>query len=123
MPNFTVEIKNLPQIKAAFAREPVQMTQNLNNAIRKSIFTIQRESMEHTPVDTGRLRASHTTLFENLKGQVEPTAFYAIFVHEGTKFMKGRPFLLNAVKTKQEEVQKFFDDAVRDVMDRLGDQT
>jgi len=92
-----IKITNLPQIKAAFARAPGLMADELNTAIKKSILSIQADSMRNTPVLTGRLRASHTSMFQNLKGSVYTNTNYAIYVHDGTKYMKARPFMQKAV--------------------------
>ena len=123
MPEIKIRIKNLPEIRAAFSKAPRLMTRRLNEAIKQSIFTIQRESMIHTPVDTGRLRASHYPKFRSLYGEVGPTAFYAPFVHEGTRFIKGRPFLRNAAKTEEQRVQGFFTQAVKKVLNEIGRST
>lgn len=117
MPTVTVKIQNLPQIRAAFALVPVRMAKSLNKAIQKSIFAIERQSKINSPVLTGRLRASHETSFGALRGEVGPTVDYAIYVHEGTRFMRGRPFLFNAVEQEERAVQGYFVDAVREVLD------
>lgn len=50
-----------------------------------------------SPVDTGLMRSRiNQTLFStpvNLKAKVETGVFYSIYVHEGTRYMRGRPFL------------------------------
>lgn len=124
MPNVNVRITNLPQIRAAFRRAPGLTTKELNVAIKQSILAIAGTSAENTPVDTGRLRASHfdsgAQIFRNLYGEVGPKAFYGIFVHQGTRFMQGRPFLFNSVKSNDAKVQKFFRDAVQRVLDQIG---
>lgn len=61
-------------------------------------------------VDTGRMRRAitHTiTRFDTnvAEGVVGLNVFYAIYVHEGTIFMEGRPFLIDALKNKQAIVQ------------------
>lgn len=119
MTNIQVRITNLPQIKAAFGKSPALMTKELNLAIRKSIFTIGRQSRINTPVDTGRLRSSHRETFSSLRGEVGPNTNYALFVHEGTRFMRGRPFLKRAVESSNIEVQMFFTQAVDNVMKNI----
>lgn len=123
MPNVTIKIENLNEIRAAFSKAPAAMTKELDKSIKKSIFAIQGESMVRTPVDTGRLRASHTTLFSLLRGEVGPTANYSLFVHEGTRYMKGRPFLFNAARSQEKGVQDNFKDAVQKVLDDIARQT
>lgn len=115
-----VRITNLAEIRNAFRQSPRVMSRNLDKAIKQSIFTIDRESKTRTPVDTGRLRASHTTLFSPLRGEVGPTANYATFVHEGTRYMRGRPFLREAVRSQENKIQDFFRRAVQDTLDDIG---
>jgi HK97 gp10 family phage protein len=50
-----------------------------------------------SPVDTGLMRSRISqTIFStpaSLKAKVETGVFYSIYVHEGTRYMRGRPFL------------------------------
>lgn len=120
MPGIKITITNIQQIKAAFDIAPVEMTRELNKAIQQSIFSITRDSKINTPVDTGRLRASHQTLFGLLKGEVGTHVNYDFYVHYGTRYMKARPFLLQAVKSNETKIDKFFTDAVQKVLDEIG---
>lgn len=118
-----ITITNLAEIKAAFNKAPGLMTTALNTAIKKSILTIQRKSMINTPVLTSRLRSSTASVFSNLKGEVGTHTNYDVFVHEGTRFMKGRPFLGDAVTDSDGEVQEFFTKAVDSVLSDIGNAT
>jgi len=118
--NVSVRITNIAEIRAAFGRAPAEMTRQLNNAIRLSIFDIERASKMGTPVATGFLRSSHQSMFRNLYGEVSPSANYAIFVHEGTRYMRKRPFLLEATQSKESAVNKNFEGAVQNVLDKIG---
>lgn len=118
--NVQVRITNIAEIRAAFSKAPAEMTRQLNNAIRLSIFDIERDSKMNTPVATGFLRSSHQTMFRNLYGEVSPSANYAIFVHEGTRYMRKRPFLLEATQSKEGAVQRNFEGAVQNVFDKIG---
>jgi hypothetical protein len=62
---------------------------------------VESEAKVGCPVDTGRLRVSITTVpavdddgtgYVNVGTNVD----YAVFVHDGTRFMQGRPFLRDA---------------------------
>ena len=99
------------------------MAKELDRAIAKSIFAIQGTSMMNTPVDTGRLRASHQTMFQPLRGVLDVTAGYAVFVHEGTRYMKARPFLLDAVNDREGDIDDNFAKAVDNVLKQLGDSS
>lgn len=119
----SITITNLPQIRAAFSKAPSLMNSELNTAIKKSVFYIQGKSMVNTPVATGRLRASTRSLFSNLKGEVGTHTNYDIFVHEGTRFMKARPYLRTAVDESNVQVSDFFVKAVDNVLNTIGKMT
>ena len=119
-----IQIKNAAQIKSAFRRSPYIMTKNLSGAIKRVAYKVQGQSQRITPVKTGFLRRSHTTTFETgLRATIEPTASYAGFVHEGTRFMKPRPFLADAVEITQGFTDTEFEKAVQDTLDTIGNAT
>jgi HK97 gp10 family phage protein len=118
-----IQIKNIAQIRSAFAKSPAKMTKNLNLAIRRVGLRVSRDSRRFTPVDTGRLRASHKEHFANLKGEIRVGGFkddYAAFVHEGTRFMKARPFLADAVESNESFTDKEFKHAVQSTLNELA---
>lgn len=123
MADIHVEIKNLPQIKAAFLRSPRLMTKNLNLAIAKSVLQVGRESRINTPVDTGRLRASHYERLQNLRGEIGTKTNYDVFVHDGTSRMRARPYLRKAVDSSQRVIDQNFTDAVQTTLDEIGNAT
>lgn len=119
-----IKIVNAPQIRRAFAIAPKQMAYELAGAIKKSTFLVEGRSKIKTPVRTGFLRNSHMTRFMggglHFQGTIEPTAQYAIFVHEGTRFMRGRPFLREAMQDSDFEIQRLFVIAVQNVLNQIG---
>lgn len=123
MSNINVTIKNLPQIRRAFSMSPVLMTKELNMAIRKSILVVESRSKLKTPVDSGRLRASHTTRFENLRGSVFTDTEYDTFVHDGTRYQTAQPYMRNAVESSDNDIQRFFTTAVNTVLYKIGKMT
>lgn len=117
MPEIAVRIKNIADIKRAFSMAPTLMAKELNIAIREAVLTIGRRSRINTPVDTGRLRSSTYEQFTNLKGEIGTKVEYDIFVHEGTRFMAGRPYLRRAVEASDADTQRFFEGAVQRTLD------
>lgn len=120
MVKVNVTIKNLPEIRRAFSQAPHLTVRYVNKAIARSLIQIERSSKMNAPVRTGYLRASHTTRLSNLRGEIEPMAKYAIYVHEGTRFMRSRPFLFDAVKDNEKFVEDEFEKAVQNVLDDIG---
>lgn len=149
MADIEIKIKNLPQIRAAFNRAPRLMKISLARAIPLSLRAIKDdEELQYANlgigVITGRLLSSIRVGVDyrpgTLKGEVGPNTssypgldvmakpwhgitHYSYFVHEGTKYMKARPFLLNAVKSAQPEVDRLFEKAVDDVLTKIGSET
>lgn len=123
MAEIAIKITNLPQIKAAFGKAPQLMARELNLAIKTSVFTIQRKSMINTPVDTGRLRASHRSRFNFLRGEVSTNTNYDYYVHWGTRYMDARPYMLSAVANSEMEVNQMFTKAVDNVLNKIGKMT
>lgn len=85
--------------KLAGAFDSVNVQSILQDTIKKIAFAVERTSKQLTPVDTGRLRASiHTQpMLDWAQAKVSTNTEYAIFVHEGTRYMRGRPFMTQAV--------------------------
>lgn len=123
MAEISIRITNLPQIKMAFGKSPILMARELNKAIQRTVLQIGRDSRAGTPIDTGRLRSSTYESFGNLMGEVGTKTNYDIFVHEGTRFMKARPYLRKAVEKNQENIDSNFTSAVQNVLDQIGRET
>lgn len=123
MPQIKVEIKNLSQIKRAFRAAPKLMSKNLGIAIKTATLMVGRDSRILTPVDTGRLRASTREQFSATKGIVSTHTNYDVFVHEGTRYMRARPFMRTAVNKNQPLINRLFSKAAQDTLDQVARQT
>lgn len=96
MPAPTVKIRFDPSLdKLRDMYGAVQIDAWLKKMVVQLSFEIERESKKVTPVDTGRLRSSIVTEIggAGLKATVGPDVYYDIFVHEGTRKMRARPFM------------------------------
>lgn len=136
MAEINITIKNLPQIRAAFRKAPSLMTTELNKAIRKTVIEVQRKSfVEYKSlgirvITRGLWRSMQSgTHFGNLRGEVGPNVTdspgvsYAGYVHSGTRYMRARPFLLNAVNRSDKDIDKYFTEAVDNVLNQIGRAT
>ena len=70
--------------------------------VRKA-YQVQNKARVNCPVDTGNLRGSITHEIaqdgEGLSARVGTNVPYAVYVHEGTSRMAGRPFLRDALNS------------------------
>ena len=92
MSKFTITVKPTFQ-KVGKAFQDIADGFKLQGELERFAFAIERESKKLSPVDTNRMRSSIDTRIGNLQARVGPHVDYALFVHEGTRYMAGRPFL------------------------------
>lgn len=125
---FSVNIKcdNLPEITKSIERMANGMNGNIENVFKSVLSDIEKKAKYLAPVDTGMLRRSIYTRVlppENygqgskIEGVIYDPVNYAYFVHTGTRRMKGRPFITDAIynygaaKIKRDLEKKILKDA------------
>lgn len=118
-----IKIDNLDKIKRAFNQAPYIIKPSLDRAIKKSVLMVGRRSRQLTPVDTGRLRASTREVFRPLYGEVGTHVNYDIYVHEGTRYMRARPYLRDAVNETSNEINSMFAQEMQDALNRIARMT
>ena len=115
-----VDIKGLDRLQSLLQDFPRVVVPKLRDASMKSAFTVEREAKILSPVDTGRLRASIATslgiLDQGLTSIVSTNVEYAIYVHEGTRRMRGRPFMKQAAEGSIPKIQAFYNDAIQEAI-------
>lgn len=123
MAEIKVEIPDLEKWKTTLHKYPGIVAPILQKAIEKSIYDLQGTTVPFTPIRTGRLRGSYRAYFSPLVGILEPTAYYGIFVHEGTsRGIVGNPFMVKGLDAAKDKVNKNFSDALNDVFKKIASQ-
>lgn len=128
MASVNITIKNLPQIKAAFAQAPHEMSIELNKAIKLGMFALQGETLLNVGgsrgikiVTRGLINAARRPpTFQMLKSVYEIDIPYGIYVHDGTSRMAARPFLDNAAQTKEDQINQYFTNALDNVLNKIA---
>ena len=131
MANISIEIKNGDKIMRAFKQAPLLMAKGLQDSVLKiAVFTSGEvkkvittgEDMWKSPIDTGAMRRgvqmSQTGKF---KAIIKPSRLtpYALFVHEGTRFMKARPFFEITAIRHREAIEKFFQNEMTKLVTKI----
>lgn len=91
----------------------------IGRAIRKSALLVEREAKIRTPVDTGQLQGSIAADIYPLMATIEPHKDYAMYVHEGTRFMSARPFMVQGADAARSTIQTIFDDEIANIMKNI----
>lgn len=100
-----VSIKNANRLIQVYRTASHQIEQGLSQRVETALRITQRNVMKESPVDTGKLRQSiRFRKVSQLVGVVEPEVEYAMYVHEGTRFMRGNPFMDRALDKSQPRI-------------------
>jgi len=73
----------------------------------------------YVPLRTGLLKQSIRPRIFELKSVIEPNVNYAIFVHEGTRFMRARPFFKWAIDKNINQLENILESGANKVADKL----
>jgi HK97 gp10 family phage protein len=92
---------------------PQKVAGAMRNIIYKTTLLIERGAKLQAPVDTGRLRASISSEIHAMTAEVHTNVSYARFVHDGTRYMAGRPFMANAAKDVESQIPGLIKDELK----------
>lgn len=101
-----------------FPRMAARFGAALTEAVNTSVEALARAADAETPVATGALRSNKTIQQAGGGGYAASVTWnepYAIYVHDGTSRMSGRPFAQHAA----EAVQPGFVDALAGILGRI----
>jgi hypothetical protein len=112
---YGVVVRNMPQVIAAIERAGDKFSRNVRlHANRIGIILVAEahrliKSGYYQPAwDTGTMFRSVGYTVKNTQVRVDidfgVQVDYGIYVHEGTMWMAKRPFLMDAIKNKHEEI-------------------
>ena len=107
---------NIPIVSAKLMATPVLINSALKRAVRKSALLVERYSKMRSPVDTGRLRSSIRTRIDDFTATVSPTVNYAIFIHDGTRNMRARPFMTQGAEDATTEIRSVFNREIKGIL-------
>ena len=114
----TIKITGLNEVIKKFEKMPRDFITEMDKAVKRSAYLVEGEAKKVTPVLTGRLRASISSIFSTLQAIVSPHTDYAIYVHEGTRFMERRPFMKWGVEKAVDAIKKEFQKAVQILIEK-----
>ena len=120
MPGIDIKIEGLDRLRTKWNAMPAKIKKMTMDALMKSGYQVERESKKETPVDTGRLRSS-ISIASSLALRAEPHVIisphtnYAIYVHDGTRRMKARPFMTKGYESSRSKIKANMRQLLRDI--------
>jgi len=125
MAKITVRVNPpLEKLASAFAGFEDILLKHLREAIMGYGLLVERGSKMFSPVDTGRMRASIGTsmgiMRRDVKAIIQPNVDYAVYVHEGTRYMKGRPFMKWGLDAYKREGDRLVIQKIKEATEELA---
>ena len=130
MSDYVFKFNGLDQLEAAIRRNPAYTVARANVFITRGLAEYRRVIYRNpwrvggtgggAPVATGNLRDTHQQTIQALEGRIYPTASYAQYVHEGTRYMRARPWLAYAADTADAAVRQHEGELLDDLLSNLA---
>lgn len=126
MPSWTLAASGLSQLRAAAKKSPEIVEAWLQKAVVASVFEVQKRSVRGpVPYQTGRLSKSigqppGGLQISRLQAKITTDVEYAIFVHEGTRFIKPNRFMPRLLNLAKDDITRHFKDAVEGALAEIS---
>ncbi len=104
---------NIVQVGNKISRIQPRVVRAIKSSIRKAGLLVERHSKMRAPVDTGRMRSSIRSTSHGLSATIRPNVNYARFVHDGTRFMRARPFMTEGLNLSITEIRAVFNREIK----------
>lgn len=96
------------------------LRETLDRSLKQSMITLENNTKRNTPVDTWLLRNSFETTFPSkLVGVLNNFREYALYVQEGTKFMRANDFLSKWVEASERSIERIFNKNIDNLLASL----
>lgn len=120
MAQVRVQLKGLKKFRNIVASLPKSVLSEVQKGIREAAFVVERNSKIAivTPptraIKHGILRDSiRVAEVKPFQAKVRPTANYAVYVHEGTRRMRPRPFMTVGLKDSVRDIENILNQRVK----------
>lgn len=120
MAQVRVQIKGLKKFRKLVSSLPKSVFSEVQKGIREAAFIVEKKSKiaistgRTRAIDTGNLRSSiRVAEVKPFRAEIRPTANYGIYVHEGTRRMRPRPFMTIGLKDSVRDIEKILNQRVK----------
>ncbi len=117
---YSIKIKGLDKFRKALSQYPSIAKGYFAEAIAKSTLKAEGTIKKRTPVDTGLLRGTIYGVSSPAEGKVVPMQNYAMYVHEGTRYQRSQPFLVEGLSDAQGDIQRYFNEALEKTLKEVA---
>ncbi|MCX6756336.1 MAG: hypothetical protein NTX85_03275 [Candidatus Nomurabacteria bacterium] len=126
MSSYNVQIEGMKELIKAMDEAPSIIKPLLQSAVVASGAIFASKTLKDDPIPwrTGNLLLSFRFTTGDLLAKWYPTAYYAIFVHDGTsRGLKANPFMPKVGEKAKENINSLFRDATRKATQKISGRT
>jgi len=99
-----MHMEGVPELREKLNRLDDGVKRNVQDAIRFEADAMKNAARARCPVRTGRLRDSIFAKVEEWTVKLGATAPYAVYLEFGTRYVRPRRFLSNAVESRMQSL-------------------
>lgn len=108
-----MRLEGIPELREKLNQLDSDMKRNVQDAMRFEAEAMKNTARARCPVRTGRLRDSIFAKVEEWTVRLGATAPYAVFQEFGTRYVRPRRFLSNAVESRVQSLVNRISEAIR----------
>lgn len=124
MTNFSVNVIGLKELSALLAKSADKLKETLAAGMRESAFIVEGKgkrqitSGKNRAIKTGYLRSSiGVASITPFQAKVIVGAHYGRYIHEGTRYMRARPFLADGLAESVPEIERIFGKRIKSLIE------
>ncbi len=107
-----IHIEGLDSVRDMLSERAEQIAENIAKGVAEAGEIVKGEAKHLAPVDTGALKDSITSVASGNTAIVGTNIEYGIYQEMGTYKMAAQPYLVPALKNKENEVRETIKNAV-----------
>lgn len=99
-----------------FAKMPAAAKRGVAKGFASAKGPLLADTQRRTPVDTGELRGSETATSDDTSLTLTASSDHAVYVHQGTRRMRARPFMTDAIEAGMPSIVNALSDGIASEM-------
>lgn len=121
-----IQLIGMDRVMAHLGKIRSQLKSTLSAGMKEAAFIVegkaklQLTSGPNRAIRTGYLRSSiAVTSVLPYEARVQAAAGYGIYIHEGTRYMKARPFMRDGLKDATPDIEKIFGKRIKSLVETI----
>ena len=116
----SINVKGTEELSQKIGKLDSKLKRGVSDRLREVGTLIEEKARSLAPVRTGRLRSSIFSQVEGWKLKVGAKAPYARYVEFGTRWIKPRYFMLQAVQENTSKIKSLLNEAIASAVSEVS---